>query len=680
MKKDIYIAKHAGFCAGVKRAYILTQQALEQKNKVAMLGPLVHNPQVVQSLNNQGVCVIDTVENACNETVVIRSHGVGPLVYELAAKKNIKIIDATCPFVKNLQEKAKLLQNNDYQVFIVGERNHPEVKAVSKHLQDCVTIVANASEIEDFSHQLQKVGVVVQTTQSRDNLINVLNQLVPQAKEIRVFNTICTATQLRQESAKDLAGKVDIMLVIGGKNSGNTKRLYEICLKENINTFHIEHSGEIDFNWFNKSKKVGITAGASTPAWIIKEVVDQVSEEINGHIQETEKMEDMLKKYDETMREFSTGDIIKGTIIQINDDGVLVDVGYKSEGFIPNKELSVQPVQNVNELFNIGDEVEVLVLKKENKEGEVLLSKKRVDAQKIWDELEQAIEDGKIMSAHVLEVVKGGLVADIGVRGFIPASQISNYYVEDLGEYTDQKLPVKVLEVNRRRNKVILSHRVILEQELAEKKVKLWEEIEVGQKREGIVRNVTDFGAFIDIGGIEGLLHISEISWSHIKHPSEVINKGDKVEVVILEINKEKQKISLGLKQVKGDPWDNITVKYAVGEVAEGTITKILAFGAFVKLEDGVEGLVHISQLSPRRVAKVEDIVQIGENVRVKIIDINPEERKIALSMKEVILDEERSEYEAYLQKEEGLTAPASETAHDETVAVDDSEKETEEE
>lgn len=674
MKKDIYIAKHAGFCAGVKRAYSLTQQALEQKNKVTMLGPLVHNPQVIQSLNDQGVCVIDTIENVCNEMVVIRSHGVGPEVYELAAQKNIKIIDATCPFVKNLQEKAKLLQNNEYQVFIVGERNHPEVQAVSKYLQDRAKIVASAAEIEDFPHQIERLGVVVQTTQSMDTLISVLNKLVPQAKEVRVFNTICTATQLRQESARNLARKVDIMLVIGGKNSGNTKRLYEICLKENINTFHIEHSGEIDFNWFNKSEKIGITAGASTPAWIIKEVVDQVSEEISGQVQETEKMEDMLKKYDETMREFSTGDIIKGAIIQINNDGVLVDVGYKSEGFIPNKEIAVQPVQNVNELFNIGDEVEVLVLKKENKEGEVLLSKKRVDAQRIWNELEQAIEDGKIMMANVIEVVKGGLIADIGIRGFIPASQISNYYVEDLGEYLNQKLPVKVLEVNRKRNKVILSHRVVLEQELAAKKVKLWEEIEVGQKREGIVRNVTDFGAFVDLGGIEGLLHISEISWSHIKHPSEVINKGDKVEVVILEINQEKQRVSLGLKQVKGDPWDNITVKYAVGEVVEGTITKILAFGAFVKLEDGVEGLVHISQLSPLRVGKVEDVVQIGENVRVKIIDINPEDHKIALSIKEVILDEERSEYEEYLQKEEGLTAPTSET-----VTADDSEKETEE-
>ncbi|HWR55983.1 MAG TPA: bifunctional 4-hydroxy-3-methylbut-2-enyl diphosphate reductase/30S ribosomal protein S1 [Negativicutes bacterium] len=620
----ITLAKQAGFCFGVKRAVDLAENAPPRGGDVYTLGPLIHNSQVTNRLARQGVRNIDHLAQVTEGTVIFRSHGVSPQTLEEAQRLQLNIVDATCPFVKNAQAEAKKLAENGYTVVVVGEREHPEVQAVAAWAKGCALIVGNTAEAEQLP-PLAKAGIVAQTTLSPREFHEITEIIRGKAEHIEVCPTICNATLERQAAAEELAKKADLMIVIGGKHSANTSRLAEICAKTGTPTYHIETAQELKREWFTGVKQAGITAGASTPDWIIEEVYHTMQDL------------DFSKAFEESIKEIDRGGIVTGTVIQVGRDEVFVDIGYKSEGIIPRNELTVKSDVQPADIVSVGDVIEVFVLKQEGKDGYPILSKKRADARKGWVKIEETYKAGTVQTVPVLEAVKGGLVVSINdLRGFVPASQVERRFVADLSGYVGKELRVKILEIDRGKNKVVLSQKVVLEEEAAKSKEETMAVIEEGQIREGIVRRLTDYGAFVDIGGIEGLLHVSEMSWQRVKDPASIVKAGEQIPVKILKIDRENYKISLGLKQTQADPWSLVAEKYQVGELHKGTVVRLTKFGAFVALEPGIDGLVHISQLAETRVNKPDDVVTVGEEVTVKIVDVNPQERRIGLSMREV--------------------------------------------
>ncbi len=723
MVLKIAVADQAGFCFGVQRAIDITMEASrENHSNLYVLGPLIHNPQVVSQLEKKGVRFINDFDWLDRGRLIIRSHGVAPEIKEQAASRGLKIIDATCPFVSKAQNYAHHLYQQGYQVLISGDKNHPEVTGILGYTDYHAFVIEKIEDLEQIDLE-EKVGVVAQTTQSVNKFERLISLLVGRAEELKIFNTICTTTEKRQSAALNLAEKMDIMFVIGGYNSANTSRLATICGETGTETHHVETAHDLKRHWFKGKEKVGVTAGASTPKWIIKEVVNSMKEfeenyeeteemdninpeedkvieeeqEINNEIdqdtpepeeseeqeeaeevveeepvleeetaevdeepeledeveeaeeeveeeeeeEEEEEVEDQEQEmadmdYEGTFREFRKGEVVEGTVVQIKDNDVYVDIGYKTEGIIPIRELDYKPVTSPTEVVSEGDEIEVFVLKLEDDEGNLILSKKRVDYERAWERVIEAYKNDEVIEGEVTKVVKGGLVVDLGLRGFIPASHVAIEYVENLDQYVGQELRLKVIEVERQNNNVVLSRKQVLEQERSQMKEETLDSLEEGQVIDGKVTKIVDFGAFVDIGGVEGLLHISEMSWGRIGHPSEVVEEGEDIQVKVLGVNREEERISLGLKQILPDPWDDFVEEHYEGEVVSGTITKLVSFGAFMKLEEGIEGLIHISQLSHRHIPTPDDVVSVGDEVNAKIININKGERKVGLSLKEV--------------------------------------------
>ena len=687
---EIITADEAGFCFGVKRAIDIVKDAVANTDKkVYTLGPLIHNPQVVEELSKKGVNLAESIDDIDDDGIlIIRTHGVEPKVLRKAQEKGLDIIDATCPFVKNAHKYAKELVETDYQTFIFGDKNHPEVLGIYGYTNDKGLIIENIEDLKDVSFK-DKVGIVAQTTQSYEEYFEVTNYILPKVKELKIFNTICNTTGNRQEAAKKLAKEVDVMFVIGGHNSANTKRLAEISANTNTPTFHIETVDEINWDKIKNTNKIGITAGASTPDWIIKEVLEIMSEEkkeVNTNEEEVQEVneveeneeqnletteeesveenteeatEEEVEETEETETEetetkefnYSDNDIadlkkgqkVTGTVVEINDAGVYVDVGYKTDGFIPKEELNHRKVDDPRDLVEEDQEIEVIILTLENEEGNMILSKKKADYEKAWEKIIEAYENDEIIEAEVTKEVKGGLVVDVGVRGFIPASHVAVGYVENLSDYVNETLRLKIIEVERDKNNVVLSAKKVIEEERAGKKEETLANLEEGSTVKGKVTKLVDFGAFIDLGGIEGLLHISEMSWGRIEHPSEVLTEGEEVEVKVLGVNQEEERISLGLKQLLPDPWEEFARKHYEGEKIKGKITKIVDFGAFMEVADGIEGLIHISQLSQKHVEKAGEIVTEGEERMAQIINIDPEQKRIGLSLKELETKEVKS-------------------------------------
>ena len=610
-------------------------------NDVYTLGPLIHNPQAVSKLNNVGVGLADNIKDVDEGTIIIRSHGVAPEVIDQAEERGLEVINATCPFVKKAQEKAKNLKEDGYQVLISGDRNHPEVVGILGFTNDQAIVIEDESDFAKIPNN-SKIGVITQTTQSISHLQNLVNYLLPKVKDLKVHNTICTTTSQRQEEAADLAEQVDLMIVLGGYNSANTNRLAEICREHGVTTHHVEQAEELQTDWFTNIKKVGITAGASTPNWIIKEAVKRM-EEINEEQKQEETTQETtqeVKAADMEQEEFSAtelneGDVVEGTVSQVEAKGVYIDVGAKTEGFIPVDELTYSNTK-AEEVVASGEEIEVAVLNPEGEDGHAILSKKKVDQEQAWEDIKEAKETGEVIEAEVTKEVKGGLVVDVGLRGFVPASHVAIDYIEDLGQFVGETLKLKVIEAERENNNVVLSRKVLLEAEKEEKEEEILDSLEEDSVVEGTVTKLVDFGAFVDLGGIEGLLHISEISWGRIDHPEDVLEEGEEIEVKILGVDKEEKRISLGLKQIQPDPWEEFITEYEVGDVIAGEITKTVDFGAFMEVKPGVEGLIHISQLSHDHVETVEEVVTEGDEVEAEVININPEERKIGLSIKEL--------------------------------------------
>ena len=654
---EIVLADAAGFCFGVKRALDLTAKIaseVAEGTPIHTLGPLIHNPQVVAKLESEGIGVMEQPGDVGSGVVIVRSHGVAPKVMGELQELAYDVVDATCPFVQRAMRWAKQLKEEGYQVIIVGDQFHPEVQAILGYTDETAHIVSTPQEIQKLPIA-RRVGIIAQTTQSISNFRACIGELIGKVEELKAFDTICTATEQRQTSAWELAAQVDVMVVIGGRNSANTKRLAELCQEQGTATYHIETPEELQAQWFAGVQKAGVTAGASTPDWLIEGVLTRMSEFTEEKVLQTEEQEAQVEEVEveqveatettlseEQMSEYdvkmpTVGAIIQGKVVQISNDEVLVDIDYKSEGRIPLNELSFIANADPHDLVSEGEEISVKVLKVDDSEGNVLLSKKRADADQSWEKLENLFETGGTMEAKVMQVVKGGLLVNVGVRGFIPASHVSRGFEDDLEQYIGQTLELKIIELDRSKNNVVFSHKEVLEEQYQKAKEEAFKNLEEGTKVPGVVRRLTDFGAFVDIGnGVEGLLHVSEMAYSRVNHPSDVVAEGDEITVMILGVDSERERISLGLKQTIADPWSKVTERYHVGDKVTGEVTRVVDFGAFVKLEDGIEGLVHISELSHKHVAKAEDAVKPGEEVEVKVISVDADARRIGLSIKEL--------------------------------------------
>lgn len=636
----VIVADNSGFCFGVKNAIDSTLNIFESDNKnIYSLGPLIHNNQVIEKLGEMGLKVIDDIDNIDKGKVIIRSHGVPLDIYELAQNKEIEIVDCTCPFVRKIQKKVSECYEKEYTIVIIGDAKHPEVIGINGWCNNEAYIVNTKEDIEVIP-DCDKICIVAQTTITNDKFKELSQLIVQEHKNVEIFNTICNATQLRQESCKEVAKKVDAMIVIGGYHSSNTQKLVEISKAYCKDTYHIETVDELLIDEIKKYETIGITAGASTPKWIIKEVFEKMNS--------IDNMDEMMKAIEDSMVRLHRGEVVKGKVISLNDDEIMVNIGYKSDGIIKRDELSNDPSIKPSELISIGDEIEVYIVSLDDGDGNVVLSKKRVDNIKGWEEVEDLYKNKKDVKVKVTEVVKGGAIALInGLRGFIPASQIADRYVEDLKTFVGKMIDVRIIEFDKEKKRIILSRKQVEKEELEAKRAALWNTLENNKEVEGEVKRLTDFGAFVDLGGIDGLIHISDLSWSHVKHPSEVVKVGDTVKVVVLNIDRNKSKVSLGLKQRMPHPWENILSKYNQGDIVEGTVTKLVDFGAFVRIESGIEGLVHISQICDEHIAKVSEKISVGQKVKVKILDIKEEDQRMSLSIKEANekINEELEQY-----------------------------------
>lgn len=637
----IKIAKHAGFCKGVKRAIDAAIEVGKEEGNAVTLGPIVHNQFVVNHLSNYGVGTIETQDELTglnkDTTVVLRSHGVAKSVYDTLDASDIKYIDATCPFVKAVHKLANNAYKDGKNVIIVGDPKHPEVIGIMGWTDNQGYVVNTAADVKKLPKLEGPIVIVAQTTQTFENWETITNMIKEEYDEVKINNTICMATSERQSAAIELAQDVDIMLVVGSSSSSNTRKLTEVCNNEGVLTYQIESKNDIDRNWFNTNKKnVGITAGASTPDWILKEVIEMVEEIQNENLNEEEKEETGTEGLmaDIEVANIKEGDIVRATVTHVEDTQVRADIGYKFEGLIPIKEISNLFIESAIGYVNAGDSFDAEVLKIDDNKGLVLLSKKNVDKAQALDSISKKFESGETFDVIIADVVKGGLVVDLGIRAFIPASHVESFFVDDFTEYKGKAMTVKVIKFEPENNEVVLSHKVVAEEKLALQKADALAALEVGKVVEGLVQRLTDFGAFVDLNGIDGLVHVSEISWDRVDKPSDILKEGDKIKVKILAIDTEKERISLSIKATQASPWDSFVKKHRIGDKIQGKIKRLVNFGAFVELEPGIEGLVHVSEISHEHVASPTDVLKVDQDVEVKILDISSSDKRISLSIR----------------------------------------------
>ena len=655
------VAAHAGFCMGVRRAVEMAEKAAQDGVPSCSLGDLIHNPSVVAELEAKGISSVNSPEEAGNRRLLIRSHGVSRAVMEQLRREGQEVLDLTCPFVDRVHRIVEESSRDGTTVILVGESDHPEIQGTAGWAHGAVRFVAAPEEAESLP-EMEKAAAVSQTTYPPERWEAVLEVLRRKVRHLEAHCTICNATEIRQKEAAEMAGRMDAMIVVGGRNSANTRKLYEVCCGRCRRTILVESAAEIPPNFANiDSEMIGITAGASTPADSLKEVVTRMSELENKDLTpavEEENHNDFMAEVESTLVRIRPGQTLTGKVVQITDDEVCVSIGYKADGLIKRADLVDQDVK-------LDDEIEVEVVKVNDGEGNVLLSQRNIVNRKAWDALMEKYEAGEYVDAVGKEAVKGGLIADIGgVRAFVPASQLSQRYVEKISDYVGKDMKLKIIEVDKQKKRVVASRKAVVAEEAAAKKKEVWDKLEEGIVIHGIVRRLTDFGAFVDLGGVDGLIHITDLSWGRIKHPSEVVKPNQEVDVKVLSLDREKERIQLGYKQLQPHPWDNAAEKYPEGEIVNGKVVRITDFGAFVELEPGLDGLVHISQCATTRVAKVEDAVKVGEEVKVKVLGVDPEKKRISLSIRQVLEPEVPAMDEA--------AAPEAEyeiVATDETVA-----------
>ena len=632
----IVLARSAGFCYGVKRAVEMAEEAARNGGAV-LLGPVIHNDHVVAGLTEQGAALVHSVEEVPPGSVVIlRSHGEARRVHEALAAKGCRIVDTACPNVQRIHRLVAEAEAAGRQPVIIGTPDHPEIVAIAGWCENPVTLPDGAALADWLAERPERrempLTLVSQTTSTREIWDSAIETAKKECTNAEIFDTICNATYIRQSEAQELAARCEAMIVIGDRKSSNTKRLSELCRALCPRVVAIEGAEELEPASFAGAASIGITAGASTPGWIIKEVYDKMSDEI---MEIEESFADLLEK---SIKTLNTGEKVTGIVTEITPTEIYVDLGTKHAGYIPVSELTDDPTVKVEDIVKIGDEIETYVMRVNDAEGVVTLSKKRLDTVKSWDDVEAAREAGTIVEAVITEENKGGIVASVkGVRVFIPASQTGLPRDASMSALLKQKVRIKITEVNRARRRVVGSIRAVEQAERAEKAAKVWAEIENGKRYAGVVKSLTSYGAFVDIGGVDGMVHISELSWSRIKHPSEVVSVGDPVEVYVISFDPEKKKISLGMKDRSQDPWTVFTEKYGVGDVANVKVVKLMTFGAFAEIVPGVDGLIHISQIADHRIEKPGDVLAEGDMVDVKITDIDMENKKVSLSIRALL-------------------------------------------
>ena len=636
----ITVAKSAGFCFGVNRAVETVEKAAATDSHVVTLGPIIHNRHVVEKFDQMGVSVIDSPEDAQPDmTVIIRSHGVSRAVQNALQEKNVKIIDATCPFVKRIHGIVEKAEAEGRLPVIIGTRSHPEVEGIAGWCNFC-KVFETPEELENWinSGEIDKnspICMVCQTTSTESLWKNSVQIAKKQFTNVKIFDTICKATESRQTEAAQVSAQSQAMVVVGDAKSSNTGRLVTICREHCPKVVLVDNATELDPAFFAGVREVGITAGASTPAWIIKEVNKTMSEIINADAVQEETFEALLEQ---SIKTLNTGDKVIGTVTGIGNTEVQVDLGTKHAGYIPYDEVSADPSVKPEDILHVGDEIEVFVVRVNDQEGTVQLSKKKLDGMKIWDEMATYVEEKTNVEGVITEENKGGLVATIkGIRVFIPASQSGVAKGGDLSGMLGKTVTLKVTEVNRARRRVIGSIRAASSEDRKAAQEKVWAEIEEGKKYHGTVKSLTSYGAFVDIGGVDGMVHVSELSWNRIKTPADVVKVGDEIDVYVISFDAEKRKISLGYKTAEMNPWNQFMTNYNVGDVVDAKIVKLMTFGAFAEILPGVDGLIHISQIADKRIGKPEDVLAEGQTVQVKITDVDAENKRISLSIRALI-------------------------------------------
>ena len=633
---QIILAKTAGFCFGVNRAVKLTYELLEQGRPVATLGPLIHNPQVVEDLESKGAITCDSVDDVpegCE--VVIRSHGVGQSVYDKISTRRLAYHDATCPFVTKIHKIAARAGAEGAMLLVAGDAKHPEVQGIVGHTTGKVEVFANLVELEKLLPELtqqKSIFAVAQTTFNVQSWETCKEFLKNQCTNAKIFDTICNATWARQQEAEDLSQKCDHMVVIGGHHSSNTQKLLQVAARH-TKAINVETADELDKDWLNGARIVGVTAGASTPSSIIEEVLNCMSEEIRDDM----SFEEMLAASE--AKPLYAGKIVKAKVISVSPTECVVGIdGSKHTGIVKLSEMSHDPNAKMEDLVKVDDELDLVVVKTNDQEGVDTLSRVRFEAQKGMKDVSEAAENGTVMEGDVMEANKGGVVVNVkGVRVFVPRSQATMRRDEDYTKLVGQHVKLVITECAGR--KIVGSINKVTAEENKAKRDEFWKNVEVDKQYTGVVKSLTSYGAFVDIGGVDGLCHISELSWNNIKHPSEVVSVGDTIEVYVKSYDPENQKVSLGYKKEEDNPWEKLKNEYPIGSEFEAPVVSITKFGAFVRILPGIDGLVHISEISNERVNKVSDVLKVGDMVKVKLINVDFDRKRISLSMK-ACLDE----------------------------------------
>ena len=637
---QIILAKTAGFCFGVDRAVEMVNESVRRGNKTATLGPIIHNRHVVERFLKQGVRELDSPEQAePGETVIIRAHGVPEQVQQALCARGVPVLDATCPFVKKIHTIVKNETQKGRKIIIFGSPAHPEVEAIASFCREPV-IVQSPEELENWLREAPErrnipISMVSQTTSSQKMWKSCAEIAKKVCTNCEIFDTICRATEMRQEEAAILSQKCDAMVVVGDARSSNTGRLAMICEQYCKKVSLVDQADDLEMSLFSGANTVGITAGASTPSWIIKEVNNKMSEELKV---ETAQEENFAELLEQSLKTLNNGDKVTGTVMAVGSTEVEVDLGTKHTAYIPLEDFSGDPNVKPEEAVKVGDQIEAIVVHVNDGEGVVRLSKKRLEAGKAWEEIEAAAENKDIVEGVVTEENKGGIVVNVkGIRVFVPASQSGVAKGGDLGELVKKTVQLRITEVNRARRRVVGSIRSVAAEQRKAAQEKIWSEIEVGKQYHGTVKSLTSYGAFVDIGGVDGMVHVSELSWNRIKNPAEVVKVGDEIDVYVIALDPEKKKISLGYKTEATNPWTIFNNEYKVGDVVTVKIVKLMTFGAFAEIIPGVDGLIHISQIADRRIGKPEDVLSEGQEVDAKIIDIDQEHKRISLSIRALL-------------------------------------------
>lgn len=670
----VILAKTAGFCFGVDRAVNMAYELANSGARAATLGQLIHNSLVTDDLAAKGVRIISSpAEAQRGETVIIRAHGVAAEVYEELKGTGAEICDATCPFVKKIHRIVAENSGEDTEVFIAGDPNHPEVIGIKGHCKGEVNIFNSEAELDeiiknDGKNYDKRIMAVSQTTFSQKVWKICKEKIKKYYTNAKIFDTICFATRERQDEAALISKQSDMMIIIGDRHSSNTAKLKAVC-SENCDTYLVERAAELNTINFSHCATVGVTAGASTPSAIIKEVLFAMSEIVNEttNIQveevpsEVAAAEDMdfSAALEESLNNMSTDQRVKGVVMGITPTEIQVDIGRKHAGFVPMDEYSADPNADAAKELKVGDTLDLIIMKTNDAEGTVMLSKRRFDAQKAWTDIIAAEEDGRVLEGTVAEVIKGGiLVVSGGVRIFIPASLATERKDEPLEDLLKKTVKFRIIEVNKQRRRAVGSIRAVLKDMRKEAAEAFWAQAEVGQKYHGVVKSMTNYGAFVDIGGVDGMVHISEMSWKRIKNPAEVFSIGQEVDVYIKALDAENKKISLGYRRDEDNPWEILRKNYPEGSVIEAEIVGLTTFGAFARIIPGIDGLIHISQIADRHISKPQDVLTVGDKVTCKITAIDFDKKRVSLSIRALIepAAEEAAEEEA---------APAEEAAEE---------------